>query len=1002
MSKHRSSPELIGRADDLEVLLAALERSEETGFGAVRIGGEAGIGKTRLLSELERVARERGARVLTGECVELAEGELPFAPLVAALRPLTRELAPGELASLPGAEELGRLLPEFGDGGSEWINRDSALDETLSQSRLFEVLLALFARLGEAGPVVLAIEDLHWADRSTRDFLAFLIRNARDARLLLVFTYRTDELHRAHPLRPFLAELDRRASVERIELEPLSRGELSRLLEGILGEPPGEPLLASLFERSDGNPFFAEELLAASASRGAIPETLRDALLLRVEPLSPGARALLQVAATARRPVSYRLLETIWEAPEAELEQALGEALAASILVEDGDAFSFRHALVREAVVADLLPGQRTRLHVAFAEALGADPTLAGGSAGAAAAELAHHWWGARRLPEALSASVAAAEAAEAAFAFAEAHRHLERALEIWDQVEDAEQRAGADQAGLLARAAENASMILEPGRSSALVSRAIELVDEEESPVRSALLRERLGRYLWVGGDNDGALRSYRDAVELMPSEPPSPELARVLAAHGQILMLRGQPTESRRECERAIEVARSVGARAEEGHALNTLGVNISSLGDRPRGIECLLEAKRIAEELGWIDEIGRTYVNLTEEVDLDGRLAEAIALTQEGAEAMRRLGARSYFVFLETEASLRLVRHGRIAEAEVTLTRVRDSGPSGIGASLCGAVEASIALARGDFEAAAAGVRLAKQGLGPTRDSMFYAPAAAAEVELALLAEGAEAAIARFEEALAVIDAEVEYSFATAPLYWLGIRAYADVAERERAAGREAELSALERGAAASIARFDAALAPERYPEGAPAAEVLAYRALVDAEAARLAGAWQPGAWLAAAEAFDELALPLQVAYARLREAEGRLHSDGSRAALGELLAAAAAAAREAGATRLLDQAEALARRARIPLEGAPAAAPGSAARPAERLGLTDRELEVLELVAEGRTNREIGETLFISEKTASVHVSRILRKLEVRGRVEAATKAHRLGIVSAARS
>jgi predicted ATPase len=585
VAKRVSSPELIGREEELATLADAVERAADGEFTAILVAGEAGVGKTRLIAEMARRAADAGARILAGECVELAEGELPFAPLTTALRPVARDLGPAEVEALPGREELARLWPELGERGKEWISPDSALDEPLSQARLFEALLALLSSVGDEEPVVLAIEDLHWADRSTRDFLSFLVRNARDARLLLVCTYRSDELHRRHPLRPFLAELERRPTVERIELVPLSREELSALLEGVLGERPDGALLTDLFERSDGNPFFAEELLAASADGGAIPETLRDALMMRVEALSGPARGLLRTAAAAGRRVSHRLLAEAADLTEAELDDALRDAAAHHVLVRDADTYAFRHALVREVVVSDLLPGERSKLHVTLAEALTADPSLGEGATGAARAEVAYHWWEARRLPEALTTLVEAGRAAEELYAFAEAHRHLENALDIWDEVEDAEARAGTDRAEVLSRSAENANLTGELHRAVALAQQAVDLVDAADDPVRSALNRERLGRYLWVTGESEAALESYHEAVDLMPADPPSPELARVLAAHGQILMLRGRPRDSRARCEQAIEVARSVGARAEEGHALDTLGVDISTLGDRAR---------------------------------------------------------------------------------------------------------------------------------------------------------------------------------------------------------------------------------------------------------------------------------------------------------------------------------------------------------------------------------------------------------------------------------
>ena len=999
MAKRVSSPELIGRTEELAALTGALERAATGEFGAILIAGEAGVGKTRLVAELERHAATADARVLAGDCIELAEGVLPFAPLTAALRPLARELGPAELDALPGREELARLLPELGDTGERWISRDAVLDEPLAQSRLFEVLLGLFTRLGADGPVVLAIEDLHWADRSTRDFLAFLIRNAGHARLLLVCTYRSDELHRRHPLRPFLVELERRAVVERLDLAPLSREELRGLLVELLDEPPTEALVADLFARTDGNPFFAEELLAASDECDEIPATLRDALMVRVEALPRQARDILRVAAAAGRRVSHRLLVEVCALDDAELDDALREAVSSNVLVQDGDDYSFRHALVREVVSFDMLPGERTKLHVQLAEALTRDPSLGAGRTGTAVGEIAHHWWEARRLPEALSSYLAASAAAEEVYAFAEAHRYLEHVLEVWDEVDDAEERAGTDRAEVLARAAQNANMIGELARSVALARQAIELVDDDT--VRLALLHERLGRYLWITGDAEGALASYHEAVDLMPAQPRTAELAMVLAAHGQILLLRGRPHESRRRCEQAIEVARSVGARAEEGHALNTLGVDISSLGDRKTGIAHLREAKRIAEELGWIDEIGRVYVNLSEEIDWDGRTAEAAELALEGAEVMRRLGSRANAAFLETEGAQRLVRLGRVEEAERAVRRLLESGAYGLGAAICGDAEADIALARGDVAKASEALGRARSGLGRMRDSMFYGPTAAIEVQVAL-AESPEAAVRLFEDVLDRISGE-EYAFSTARLYARGVRAYAEVAERARTLGDEEALAAAERGAAAALERFDAVLAPERYDEGTPAAEPLAHRAVAAAELTRLSGRSDPESWAAAAERWEALAMPLERAYAEWRQAEALLLAGRARSEAGDLLSRAAASTREAGATALLGEIQSLARRARLSLDGAqPVAAEDGDRDAADRLGLTGRESEVLELVAQGCTNREIGEALFISEKTASVHVSRILGKLGVRGRVEAATKAQALGLVTVARS
>jgi DNA-binding CsgD family transcriptional regulator/tetratricopeptide (TPR) repeat protein len=992
-----TSPELIGRERELEELAEALERARAGVAGTAFVTGEAGVGKTRLVREFAERATGEGARVLIGECLALAEGELPFAPLVGALRPLIRELPPGELEAIHGHEELGRLLPELGDVREMRIAGGSALAETLAQSRLFEVMLGVLSHLGQEAPVVLVVEDLHWADRSTRDFISFLIRNARDALLLLVCTYRSDELHRRHPLRPFLAEEERRERVERVELAPLTRDEVGALAGAILGEPAGEALVDDLFRRSDGNPFYAEELLEASTTGRTIPATLRDTLIVRIEALSGPARGMLRLAAAAGQRVSHRLLSQVSELRGAELDDALRECVARNVLLQEGDSFAFRHALVREAVYSDLLPGERSKFHAALAEALTADPSLGESTGSAAVAELAYHWWEARRLPEALSAAVAAGVAAERAYAFAEAQRHLEHALEIWDDVEDAEERAGQDRAALLGRAAENANLSDYSPRSVALAREAVELIDAEAEPVRAALQRERLGRYLWVSGFVEESLHAYHQAVDLMPADPPSPELARVLAARGQILMLRGHPRESRELCRRAIEVARSVGARAEEGHALNTLGADTSMLGDRREGIECLTEAKRIAEELEWIDEIGRCYVNLSEEIAWDGRLSEAVDLALVGVEAMQRLGAGAYVRYLETETAGRLGWMGRLAEAERLTRNVRRSAPRGMNAAILGGVEAELALARGDLEAAEESLRQARDGLGATRDSMFFGPVAGLEVELAVVGGRPEEAVRRFEEALAEVAGE-EYEFSVARLYARGTRAYADLAERARALGDGGALAAAKEGAARALERFEALLDPARYPEGSAVAMAFAYAAVARGEALRGEGRPDPEPFAEAAGRLDELSMTLEHIYAERREAEVLAGDGGDRERAAALIASAATAAESAGATGPLEEIRSLARRMRLPLPAAGEGV-GAGSRPdgaVERFGLTGRELEVLALVADGRTNREIGEALFIAEKTASVHVSRILGKLEVRSRVEAATAAHRLGL------
>ena len=289
-------------------------------------------------------------------------------------------------------------------------------------------------------PLLFVIEDLHWADRSTRDLLVFLARNLQDTQVVLVGTYRSDDLHRRHPLRAVLAELERGGTVLRIELERFTRAELRDQLTGILGSPPAADLVDAVFERSEGNPFFAEEIVAATRDGDcrALPPTLRDLLLARVDELPASTREILRTAAVIGRRFPHTLLAAVCERLDDDLLEDLRLAVEHQVLVTEGDRYSFRHALVQEAVYDDLLPGERTRLHARFAELLVESPGLFDGGEAERVSEVACHWFPAHDNERALPAAVDAARAAEQMYAFPEALAHCERALELWDRVADA------------------------------------------------------------------------------------------------------------------------------------------------------------------------------------------------------------------------------------------------------------------------------------------------------------------------------------------------------------------------------------------------------------------------------------------------------------------------------------------------------------------------------------------------------------------------------------
>ncbi|HEY4279264.1 MAG TPA: LuxR C-terminal-related transcriptional regulator, partial [Conexibacter sp.] len=859
---------------------------------------------------------------------------------------------------------------------------------------------------------------LHWADRSTRDFLAFLVRAARGERVTVVATFRAEELHRDHPLRPFVAELTRVRGVRRIELRAFTREELAQQVEDILGQPPPPDLVAQLFERSEGNAFYTEELLAAGGA--ALPASLRDALLLRIEPLSADARRLLAVAAAAERAVDERLLAAVGELPDDAFAPALRETLAHHVLVArgDGGAYAFRHALVREAVYRDLLAGERVRLHGALARTLAQRPELAASGIGVSG-ELAHHWQAAGELPHALEASVRASAEAENAFAFAEAERNCERALALWGQVPDAAQRAGLDRAELLARTANAAIRGDDPQRAIALAREAIGELDATREPTRVALLQMLAGRALWLSADHAEGLVAAREAVRLVPAQPPTRERARVLAGEAQALMLNGQSHPSYARCEEALAIAREVGDRFTEAHVHNTLAGLGWAFGDPLAHAEA---ARSIAEDLGAVEEIGRSYANGSEALELSGRLDDAITLAQEGIALAPRWGMYDFIFYLTYSIAGWQLRLGRIAEADALIGEGTPGGRSA--AAPRHEVKGRLALLRGDFAEADAELERAQRlarGLGGPE---WYPASLAAAALLRLWQGDLDAAAAIAQSALdAVADPQnAPWLNDFSETYPVAARIAADQAEQSRASrvsddraeqSRASRVSGAERAAcdtaADALSRLDAMLAaatpdahsPRSTPvEDAPSAaaalppRALAYRALTAAELTRAQGSSDPRAWAAAADRFAALGEPYPTAYAQLRQAQALLAEQGERERAARLLRAAHASTVRLGEVPLRAEIEAVARRSRIAVGNG--GVDGGPPDPADELGITAREREVLALVAEGRTNREIADVLVISEKTASVHVSHLLAKLDARNRGEAAAAARRLGL------
>lgn len=984
MASRTCSSAFVGRSAELAELEAALADAADANPRIALIAGESGVGKTRLLSELAARARASGARVLSGDCVELGEGELPYAPLVAALRSLARARDP-VLEELPGSvrAELGTLLPVLGDdrGGS------ARQPDEWAQARLFEALLWLLDRLGQDAPVVLAIEDLHWADRATRAFVAFLGRSLCRERVLVVATYRFDELHRRHPVRPLLVELERNEVSLRIELSPLTREELSQQLGDLLGGAPGEELVERVFARSDGYPLFVEELMAASMDgRGPLPSTLRDALMMRVERLPPSAQSVLRALAVGQR-LDDELLADGAAVERPALQDGLREAIANHILVIASEGgYRFRHALLREVVHDDLLPGERADIDLRLARALEARLERDGASAHLTAA-IAHHYASAGDQAAALAASARAADAAEIVHAYGEAAALLERIVQLFDRVPDAEALAGADRATILARAAQNHGLEGNHARQEALARAALALVDERAEPRRAASLLVTLHDAQWHLGLGSESLATIEHAASLLPPDEVSPERGNMLRYQAKTMMLRGRLRKAVGVCGEALSVAGALGDLCLRGRALNTLGTCLIDLGEVDQGSAALREAIALSrqEDDPWQENVG--FINLGDSLHMAGRLREARAVVEEGL-ARELSSHRIWLVLLRAELA---IEAGEWDQAEAVLGSVR-SRPTGNTLVNLELRRAELALGRGDHALAREQLDDAAELSAGMDEPQFTAVLGALAAELERREGNLSAAREALRDAVARVEGRTDDTVRTARLSAIGATVEADAAQRARDLGEPEEERVALSHADQHVARAERAAAGGRPLE---AARLRSARA----ERTRASGAPDPAAYAEAANAWAALERPYEAALMRWREADAHA-AFGDRARAEAVASDAHSEAVRIGAGWLRGEIEGLAARARLAL-GSDAGAPEPEAVPEaaeDPFGLTPRERQVLALIARGATNREIGAELFMAEKTASVHVSRILAKLDVHSRTQAAGVAHRLGLVA----
>ncbi|MEZ0068530.1 DNA-binding CsgD family transcriptional regulator/tetratricopeptide (TPR) repeat protein [Streptacidiphilus sp. MAP12-20] len=998
------SPVFIGRGSQMAALTEALKRADEGQPQVLLVGGEAGVGKSRLLEEFQCAAGARGVPVVVGGCLEVGAEGLPYAPFATILRRLHRALG-GELeAAAVGRESsLARLLPDMGEALPE------AHDE-YARARLFEHTAQLFEQLTTDRTLVLAVEDLHWSDRSTRELFAYLIRTLHRARLVLLATYRSDDLHRRHPVRPYLAELERLRTVQRLELPRLEQREVARQVAGILSPArPTADLVQQIFKRSEGNPFFVEEL-AVSHQQGCstrLTDTLRDLLLVRIEALPEDTQSLLRVLAQGGSRVEHGLLAAVVDAigtlDEDGLIDALRTAVGANIIQQtsDGDGYRFRHALVREAVSDDLMPGEITRINRRYALVLEADPMLI--SADQRSARLAGYWYCAHDAARAVPAVLHAGREARRRNAFAEQLRMLDRALELWDDVPEdvrdtlrdydhadesypacsCEPGSSHDDCGavqlvdLLAEATVAARLSGETDRGLRYTKRALRLIDESKTPERAAwfkLSRARALRYD-VGAAPE---KDLERALELLEGRKPSAVLAELL--HRQACDgLLGVPTREHLDiARRSAEIAEQVGATSLRLHARLTLGMLHCAFGELDAGAALLGELLEQAEASGDVDLRSRVYTNLASHHEIQGRSRQAAEVARAGLAMIRANGMTGYSgTIILGNLAEPLISLGELDEAERLLAEEPDWSGQRAHRDFMERLRGEVALLRGDVAGAAEHLAECR------RTGMLWQPQKL--VPTALLGLRIAVAQGRYAEARAELTAVLEGERAEGHdrVWWsllaAGAAVEADARHLPTMAPGRAEVLTRIREAASGLTTELPLLA--------------GWSAVLDAELARAEGTATTAQWRRATDALATLECPhpRNLAWYRLAEA---LAADGDRTA-------ASAAAREAealgcrqGNQLLLHDLRLLADRARLSLSEEPA----QVVADDDSFHLTPREQDVLKLLALGRTNRQIAEELFISPKTASVHVSNILAKLDVTGRGEAAAVAHRLRLVA----
>ena len=986
MTRSLTSSVLVGRQDELAVLAEMLgELISDGSGGLLLIAGEAGVGKSRLIEVLAELTDDQQVQMLVGNCVQFGEEKLPAAPLIDILGDLTDTLDEEELEAVigPARTDLAGLVPVLGPRPSD--------EKPLEPHRLFELVRGVLARLAARGPAVLVIEDLHWADRTTRDLVGFLASAMGEDPVLLVATYRSDELHRRHPLLPALAELQRAVRPERLDLAPFDAETTAELVAAIRGDELDAATVELIHRRSGGNAFFLEELLAATDPRLPVPTTLRDVVLSRSLSLDDDAVTILRVASAVGSRIDETLLVRVADLDKSKINAALHQLVDNHFLVSDERQFRFRHDLTREVFADELLPGERADLHERIADVL---QEIAPDRLG----EIAHHWYQSGNQPRALRSAMAAGEAANRVGATAEALLHFERVLELWERVTALDRPTHLSHADLLFLAADAADLLQEFRRSVDLARQACDELAEADHVTRAPALI-KLSKWLWNAGE-PGIDEAIALALELIEPEPASADVAWVLARAAGLDMMSGGFEEAIERAEIALEMARATGNRKAEANTLTTIALCRWGLGDEGATDE-MRAATMFAVEIGDGNEVDRGYVNLSELLALDGRYEEAVATALEGMSYLEAHDYRGVCAALLVENALRgLEPLGRwdelddLSEQVLTWRRLDLDVPAPTGLT----ISAKVMVKRGETDRARP---LLEHDLKAELTGYYCGNAAvivSALLELDQIEGRPTPNRELVDSAIDLLSSKKDHRLLE--VMAAALRSEADAAIAAGYLGDDAAVADGREVAERWIGHVENQITDRSHSAIAPEFDVLV--AQCRAEHARAHDRNEPRHWASVAAGWKQLEQPWPTAYSQWRHAEAILLA---RNQFGEgrpdsqrLLSEAHATATRLGAKPLVSDIADLATRARIDLiidqTDEPPTEPDLVV--AVPFDLTPRELSVLELVAEGYSNGRIGKELFISTKTASVHVSNILRKLDATNRIEAAAIANKVGI------